>query len=388
MPIALFALTLSAFAIGTTEFVTVGLVPTISSDLNISVPSTGLLVTMYALGVAIGAPILTALTSKYNKKYVLICAMVIFSIGHVVASLAPNFSTLITARIITGLTHGLFFSLGATIATSLVKKEKEASAIAAMFGGLTVAMVTGVPLGTYIGQNFGWRDTFMLISILGTIAFIGIAFLIPKEVKSIPPASFFNQLKILGNPKLFVAYLITILGFGGTFVAFTFLVPILENVTKFDSSVISIILLVFGLATVVGNIVGGKLADIFGVNKVLFGLYFCLSIVLLSFSFFVENQYMTIAILILWGMLAFGSGPALQANVVKLATINEPHSIDVASGFNISAFNVGIALFSFLGGAVVSNIGLTKTILFSSAVVFLSLFVVLIGYKINKVKTV
>jgi MFS transporter, DHA1 family, inner membrane transport protein len=383
MPIALFALTLSAFAIGTTEFVTVGLVPTISNDLNISVPSTGLLVTMYAFGVAIGAPILTALTSKYNKKYILIYAMVIFSLGHVVAALAPNFTTLLIARIVTGLTHGLFFSIGATIATSLVPKEKEASAIAVMFGGLTVAMVTGVPLGTFIGQNFGWRDTFALISILGAIAFIGMAFLIPKEVKTVPPASFFKQLKILGNPKLFIAYLITIFGFGGAFIAFTFLVPILQDITKFSPNVISIILLIFGLSTVVGNFVGGKLADKFGVNKVLFFAYFCLSIVLLSFSFFVQNQYITIFILILWGMFAFGSGPALQANVVKLAKINEPHAVDVASGFNISAFNVGIAMFSFLGSLIVTNMGLVQTILFSSGAVFLSLFLIYFGYKVN-----
>ncbi|XPV70405.1 MAG: MFS transporter [Halarcobacter sp.] len=383
MPIALFALTLSAFAIGTTEFVTVGLVPTISSDLNISVPSTGLLVTMYALGVAIGAPILTALTSKYNKKYILICAMVIFSLGHVVATFAPNFLTLIFARIVTGLTHGLFFSIGATIATSLVPKEKEASAISMMFGGLTIAMVTGVPLGTYIGQNFGWRDTFMLISILGTLAFIGIAFLIPKEVRVISPSNFFKQLKILGNPKLLVAYLITIFGFGGAFIAFTFLVPILQDITKFSPSLISIILLIFGLSTVVGNFVGGKVADIFGVNKVLFVAYLSLSIVLLFFNFFVENKYLTIVVIILWGIFAFGSTPALQANVVKLAKINEPHAVDVASGFNISAFNIGISLFSFLGGAIVTNMGLVQTILFSSGVVFLSLFLIFIGYKIN-----
>eukprot|EP01028_Stygiella_incarcerata_P005635 TRINITY_DN2356_c1_g1_i2.p1 TRINITY_DN2356_c1_g1~~TRINITY_DN2356_c1_g1_i2.p1 ORF type:complete len:223 (+),score=-1.23 TRINITY_DN2356_c1_g1_i2:3-671(+) len=220
--------------------------------------------------------------------------MVVFSLGHVVAALAPNFTTLLIARIVTGLTHGLFFSLGATIATSLVSKEKEASAIAVMFGGLThglffslgatiatslvskekeasaiavmfggltVAMVTGVPLGTFIGQNFGWRETFMLISILGSVAFIGMAFLIPKEVRTTTPAKFFQQLKILGNPRLLIAYLITIFGFGGAFIAFTFLVPILQDITKFSPSIISIILLVFGLSTVVGNFIGGKLAE-------------------------------------------------------------------------------------------------------------------------------
>ncbi|WP_320033834.1 MFS transporter [Halarcobacter sp.] len=384
MPIALIALTLSAFAIGTTEFVTVGLVPTISNDLLISVPSTGLLVTMYAVGVAIGAPILTALSSKYNKKAVLIMAMVVFSLGHIVSALSPNFTTLLLARTITGLTHGLFFSIGATIATGLVSKEKAASAIAVMFGGLTVAMVLGVPLGTYIGQEFGWRNTFFIISLLGTIAFISIIFLLPNNIKVTTPDKFFNQMKILANPKLLIAYLITIFGFGGPFIAFTFLVPILENITNFKSTIISLILLAFGAATIVGNYFGGKFADKFGVDKVLFAFFAALSLTLLSLSFFAHNQRITIFILFLWRIFAFATSPALQANVVKIATTNEPHAVDVASGFNISAFNVGIALWSSVGGAVVANIGLLQTTWISAIIVSLSLILITIGYKLQK----
>lgn len=384
MPIALIALTLSAFAIGTTEFVTVGLVPTISTDLLISVPSTGLLVTMYAVGVAIGAPTLTALSSKYNKKAVLITAMVIFSLGHIASAISPNFITLLLARTITGLTHGLFFSIGATIATSLVPKDKAASAIAVMFGGLTVAMVLGVPLGTYIGQEFGWRNTFFIISILGIIAFVSIIFLLPNNIKVSTPDKFFNQMKILSNPKLLVAYLITIFGFGGSFIAFTFLVPILENITNFKSAIISIILLGFGAATILGNYLGGRFADKFGVNKVLFIFFGALSLTLLSLNFFAQNQIMTIFILLLWGVFAFATTPALQANVVSIATINEPHAVDVASGFNISAFNVGIALWSFIGGTVVANYGLIETTWISSIIVSLSLVLIYLGYRLQK----
>ena len=184
MPIALLALTLSAFAIGTTEFVIVGLVPTIAQDLSVSLPSAGLLVSLYALGVAIGAPVLTALTGRWPRKHVLLSVMTLFVIGNVLAWMAPSYGSLITARILTGLAHGVFFSIGSTIATGLVSKDKEASAIAIMFTGLTVALVTGVPLGTWIGQNFGWRATFMVVAVLGFIALIGSALLIPKNFKT------------------------------------------------------------------------------------------------------------------------------------------------------------------------------------------------------------
>ncbi|WP_442967643.1 MFS transporter [Psychrobacter sp. PP-21] len=177
MPLALWALTLSAFAIGTTEFVIVGLVPTIAADLGVSLPSAGLLVSLYAVGVAIGAPILTALTGRWNRKIVLMSLMGLFVIGNLLAWQAPSYETLILARILTGLAHGVFFSIGSMIATSLVSKEKEASAIAIMFTGLTVALVTGVPLGTWIGQHFGWRATFLVVSVLGVIALIGSALL-------------------------------------------------------------------------------------------------------------------------------------------------------------------------------------------------------------------
>lgn len=182
MPLALFALTIGAFAIGTTEFVIVGLVPTIAQQLSISLPSAGLLVSIYALGVAIGAPVLTALTGRMPRKQLLLALMVLFTAGNVLAWQAPGYETLILARLLTGLAHGVFFSIGSTIATSLVAKEKAASAIAIMFGGLTVALVTGVPFGTFIGQHFGWRETFLAVSILGVIALISSLILVPNNI--------------------------------------------------------------------------------------------------------------------------------------------------------------------------------------------------------------
>ncbi len=182
MPLALFALTLSAFAIGTTEFVIVGLIPTIAEQLNVSLPSAGLLVSLYALGVAIGAPVLTALTGKVPRKWLLVGLMALFTAGNLLAWQAPGYESLILARILTGLAHGVFFSVGSTIATGLVAKEKAASAIAIMFSGLTIALVTGVPLGTWIGQVFGWRDTFLVVSLLGLVAMVGSLLLIPNNL--------------------------------------------------------------------------------------------------------------------------------------------------------------------------------------------------------------
>ncbi len=193
MPIALLALTLSAFAIGTTEFVIVGLLPTIGTDLGVSLPSAGLLVSLYALGVAIGAPVLTALSGKVPRKLLLLSLMVLFTLGNLLAWKAPGYESLVLARIVTGLAHGVFFSIGSTIATSLVPKEKAASAIAIMFTGLTVALVTGVPLGTFIGQHLGWRETFLAVSALGVIAFIGSLLFVPKNITHRPPASLLQQ---------------------------------------------------------------------------------------------------------------------------------------------------------------------------------------------------
>lgn len=253
---ALFALTLSAFAIGTTEFVIVGLVPTIAQDLGVTLPSAGLLVSLYALGVAVGAPVLTALTGRWNRKWVLLSLMSLFIVGNVLAWVAPNYASLMTARILTGLAHGVFFSIGSTIATSLVSKDKEASAIAIMFTGLTVALVTGVPLGTFIGQTFGWRATFLTVAVLGTIALIGSALLVPKNLKKSAPATLRQQLEVVTHPRLLLVYAMTAIGYGGTFTAFTYLTPILEDVSGFASGMVSVLLLVYGVSVATGNIWG------------------------------------------------------------------------------------------------------------------------------------
>ncbi|MCA2469395.1 MULTISPECIES: MFS transporter [Vibrio] len=361
MPLALLALTLSAFAIGTTEFVIVGLIPTMASDLNVSLPSAGLLVSLYALGVAVGAPVLTALTGNWKRKYVLLSVMALFVLGNLLAWQAPGYNTLVTARILTGLAHGVFFSIGSTIATGLVSKEKAASAIAIMFTGLTVALVTGVPLGTWIGQTFGWQATFLIVAILGIIALIGSALLVPSNLKQPPATKLSSQVKVLTQPRLLLVYAITALGYGGTFTAFTYLAPILEEVSGFGSSAISLIMLVYGVSVAFGNIWGGKMADSMGPIKALTAIFSGLIVVLLVFSVTAFNPISAVVTILVWGAFAFGNVPGLQVYVVKLAEKYSPDAVDVASGLNIAAFNVGIALGSWGGGLIVANAGLMHT---------------------------
>ncbi|WP_323916570.1 MFS transporter [Aeromonas caviae] len=372
MPLALFALTLSAFAIGTTEFVIVGLIPTIAEQLNVSLPSAGLLVSLYALGVAIGAPVLTALTGKLPRKWLLVGLMALFTVGNLLAWQALGYESLIVARILTGLAHGVFFSVGSTIATGLVAKEKAASAIAIMFSGLTVALVTGVPLGTWIGQVFGWRETFLVVSLLGLVAMVGSMLLVPGNLPKGAASSVREQLSVLTRKPLLLVYAKTALGYGGAFTAFTFLAPILQQVSGFSAGAVSLILLVYGVSVAVGNIWGGKLADRMGPLPALKLLFAGLAVVLLVLTFTAPHPVLAVLTVLVWGAFAFGNVPGLQVLVVKQAERHTPNAVDVASGLNIAAFNVGIALGSVVGGFVVEHLGLMHTPWIGALIVLLA----------------
>ncbi|WP_442782944.1 MFS transporter [Collimonas fungivorans] len=361
MPLALWALTLSAFAIGTTEFVIVGLIPTIATSLGVSVPSAGLLVSLYALGVAVGAPVLTALTGRVPRKQLLLGLMALFTIGNLVAWMAPGYEALMAARVLTGLAHGVFFSIGSTIATGLVPKEKAASAIALMFTGLTVALVTGVPLGTFIGQTFGWQSTFLAVSLLGVIAFVGSWILVPNNIPSSKPASLLTQAAVLKKPRLLLVYAITALGYGGSFIAFTYLAPILQEISGFSASTVSLVMLVYGVSVAFGNIWGGKLADKKGPIRALQIVFAMLAMVLFVLTFTAANPWLAVLTVLAWGAFAFGNVPGLQVYVVQQAERHAPRAVDVASGLNIAAFNVGIALGAWGGGLIVSHLGLMAT---------------------------
>ncbi|PTT33984.1 MFS sugar transporter [Acidovorax sp. HMWF018] len=373
MPIALLALTLSAFAIGTTEFVIVGLLPTVAADLSISIPSAGLLVSLYALGVAVGAPVLTALTGKLPRKALLLALMALFTAGNLLAWQAPSYETLVAARILTGLAHGVFFSIGSTIATGLVPRERAASAIAIMFTGLTVALVTGVPLGTFIGQHFGWRETFLAVSTLGAAAFIGSALFVPRNLAHTPPASLLQQAKVLAEPRLLLVYAKTAIGYGGTFIPFTFLAPILTDISGFSAGSVGWVMLVYGVSVAVGNLWGGKLADRLGPIPALRIIFALLAAVLLLLQFTAPHPWLAVGTVLLWGAVAFGNVPGLQVYVVKQAERFTPQAVDVASGLNIAAFNLGIAGAAWAGGLIVTHLGLQHTPWIGALVVLVSL---------------
>ncbi len=361
MPLALFALTVAAYAIGTTEFVIVGLLPTVANDLNIDLPLAGLIVSVYALGVTFGAPVLTALTGRLDRKLLLLGLMALFILGNTMAALSPGYAPLLVARVLSAFAHGVFFSVGSTIAADLVPENKRASAIAMMFMGLTVAIVTGVPLGTLIGQTFGWRATFAAVAGLGVIAFAGLWMLLPTNLKKAPAATIGEQVKVLGSGRLLIVFAMTALGYGGTFVTFTFLASILEQVTGFQASAVSLILVLYGIAIAIGNIAGGRLANRDPI-KALAWLFTAQAVVLAIFSFTAVSPWLTIPTLAALGFLSFANVPGLQIYVVQLADVVRPAAVDVASALNIAAFNLGIAAGAWVGGLVVaSSLGLGAT---------------------------
>jgi multidrug resistance protein len=380
---ALFALAISAFGIGTTEFVPVGLLASIAVDLNIGITLAGLLISGYAVGVAVGAPLLTALTNRMSRKSLLMALMVIFIIGNVVAALSSSFELLLIARFITSFSHGVFFSIGATVAVQLVPPEKKGSAIALMFTGLTVATVTGVPLGTFIGQAFGWRATFWGVALLGVIAIIASAALIPKNLKQSPPAKLADMLRLVTNSRLILGFAITALGYGGTFVAFTYLTPILQDVIGLSPGLIGIILLVYGIAVAIGNEIGGRWANHNPV-RALFWMFIMQAVVLIAMSFMIPFKVAGLIAIFLMGLLAFMNVPGLQLYVVQLAEKYVPTAVDVASALNIAAFNIGIAIGATIGGVVVGSIGLVHTPWIGGLMVLVAVLLTGISIKLEK----
>lgn len=374
---ALLALAISAFAIGTTEFISVGLLPLISKDLHITVTTAGLTVSLYALGVMFGAPILTSLTSNMSRKTLLLWIMVVFIAGNALAASATTISVLLIARVISALAHGIFMSIGATIAADLVPENRRASAIAIMFTGLTVATVTGVPFGTFIGQQFGWRFAFIIIVAIGLIAIIGNGILVPSDLRKAARTTFRDQIKLVTNGRLLLVFIITALGYGGTFVVFTYLSPLLQEVTGFKEGTVALILLVYGVAIAIGNTLGGKLANRNPINA-LFYMFLIQAIVLVVLTFTAPFKIAGLITIILMGLFAFMNVPGLQVYVVMLAERFVPSAVDVASAFNIAAFNAGIAIGAYLGGVITDSIGLIHTAWIGGVMVFAA--VILTGW--------
>ncbi|ARQ00746.1 MFS transporter [Pseudorhodoplanes sinuspersici] len=349
MPLALYALAAGAFGIGVTEFVIMGLLLEVSADLQVSISAAGLLISGYALGVVVGAPLLTALTGRWPRKTLLIAMMVIFTIGNAACALAPDYWSLMAARVLTAFAHASFFGIGSVVATSLVAPDKKASAIAIMFTGLTVANILGVPFGTWLGQAFGWRSTFWAVTLIGLLALAVIVWLVPRDDAPEADGSWRSDLAVLGRTPVLLGLLTTVLSWVGVFAGFTYIAPILTRITGFSEAAVSPILLVFGAGLVVGNLLGGKLADRRLVPTML-GSLIALSVVLFALTFAIHDRFAAVAFIGLFGVAAFATVAPLQMWVLERAS---GAGQAIASSFNIGAFNLGNAIGAWLGGVVI-----------------------------------
>lgn len=354
IPLPLLALALAAFAIGTTEFVIVGLLPAVAADTGTSLSQAGLLVTGYALGVAIGAPPLAALTAKASPYKALSGLMLLFIIGNAMSALAPSYGWLMAGRIVASLTHGAFFGLGATVAAALVPPGRRSSAIAMMFSGLTLANVLGVPAGAWIGQHAGWRATFWAVSGLGLLALVALLWLVPRALRlpSSPGSS--SGWAIVRRPRLLGALGLTALGFGGIFTTLTFLSPLLQAESGFTAAQVNGLLLLFGLGLTLGNMLGGWLADRWPARS-MFAILGSLAVVELVLHFGLRVPALVVACVVLWGVAAFAAAPGLQSRVLGEAA----DAPALASTLNIAAFNLGNAGAAWLGAeALRAGLGL------------------------------
>lgn len=351
MPIALLALTAGAFGIGTTEFVIMGLLLQVSADLHVSIAAAGLLISAYALGVAIGAPVLTILTRHMPRKTVLLGLMVIFIVGNIACALAPDFYSLMAARVLTSLTHGTFFGVASVVATTLVPADRKASAIAIMFTGLTAATLLGVPAGAWLGLHYGWRSTFWAVSIIGVVAMLIIAFFVPRDTNREELGSLRDELTVLHRPQVWLGLLMTVFGFGGVFALYTYIQPILTQITGFSDAAVSPILLVFGGGMIIGNLIGGKLADKRLMPTLLGSLIF-LAVVLGVMTFAIHSPIAAVLFVGLLGIAAFATVAPLQMRVLEKA---HGEGQNLASSLNIAAFNLGNAMGAYVGGLVITH---------------------------------
>lgn len=351
MPLALYALTAGAFGIGVTEFVIMGLLPEVGTAFGVTLQTAGWLISGYALGVVAGAPLLTAMTGSWSRKTVLLSLMVIFTLGNAACALAPNYALLMAARVLTALAHGTFFGVGSVVATGLVARDKQASAIALMFTGLTAANILGVPFGTWLGQAFGWRATFWAVSTVGVIALVVIALFVPRSRTAPEAVDWRADLAAMARRPVLLGLLTTVLGFAGVFAVFTYIAPLLTQIVGFDKLAVSPILLVFGMGLVLGNLLGGKLADRYLVATVL-GSLLALAAVLGLMTFVLHHRWLTVIFVGLLGISAFATVAPLQMWVLAKA---QGAGQSLASSLNIAAFNLGNAFGAWLGGVVIAH---------------------------------
>jgi DHA1 family inner membrane transport protein len=351
MPIALLALTAGAFGIGTTEFVIMGLLLQVSADLHVSIAAAGLLISGYALGVAVGAPLLTVATRKLPRKTVLLALMAIFTLGNLACALAPSYEWLMAARVVTSLAHGTFFGVGAVVATGLVPPERRASAIAIMFTGLTAATLLGVPAGAWLGLHFGWRSAFWAVTAIGVAAFAVLAVFVPRSKADAAPVALRDELAVLARPQVVLGLAMTVAGYAGVFAVFTYVQPLLTRITGLAEGSVSGVLLLFGAGMAAGNLLGGKLADRGPIRAVLITLT-ALAAVLGAMQLAIATPFAAIAFFGVLGVVSFATVAPLQMRVLEKA---DGAGQNLASSLNIAAFNLGNAIGAWAGGVVIER---------------------------------
>jgi len=352
MPVSLMWLTTGAFAIGMTEFLVMGLLPNVAADLNVTIPQAGQIITGYALGVAIGAPILTILTHSVAKKRLLLLLMLIFILGNAFSMAAPTYPLLIFARILTALAHGTFLGAGTLIATHLVPPHKKGSAVALVLAGLTIANIIGVPFGTFIGQQFGWRASFGVITVLGIVALAGIWRNIPI-IKDDHDVSIMQEIKAVVKPQVLLTLIAGLFGCASLFALFTYISPVLQEISGFAEQSVTWILVIFGVSVTIGNLIGGKLADWKLLPALMINFAF-LSIVLAALSVTLNHPILAIATLFIWGAAAFSIMPGIQLRTMTLAS--EAPMLVATS--NHSFLNMGNAFGAYIGGVIITHFGL------------------------------
>ncbi|WP_312794951.1 MFS transporter [Tianweitania sp.] len=349
MPFPIYALAVTSFGIGTTEVVIMGLLPEVAADLRVSIPAAGLLVTGYALGVVIGAPILAILTAKLPRKAVLIGLAAMFVVGNLFCAIAPNYWTLMVARVVTAFGHGAYFGIGSVVAASLVPRNQRASAMALMFAGLTLANILGVPAGTALGEVYGWRSTFWAVVFIGLFAVAAIAWFVPSGVAKPTGEGITSELKVLGRLQVWLAMIISALASVSLFCVFTYIKPLLTDVTGISVPSVTWILLLFGAGMTVGNILGGKLAD-WKLMPTAIGTLVLIALTHLALAEFSHSPAITISLVFIWGVLTFVIVPPMQMRVVEAAA----EGPNLAATLNQGAFNAGNAAGAWIGGAAIS----------------------------------
>lgn len=368
----LLALAIGAFGIGTTEFSPMGLLPVIAKGVDVSIPAAGMLISAYAIGVMVGAPLMTLLLSHRSRRNALIFLMAIFTVGNVLSAISPDYSTLLASRIITSLNHGAFFGLGSVVAASVVPKHKQASAVATMFMGLTIANIGGVPAATWLGEVIGWRMSFLATAGLGLLAIVSLFFSLPKGSAGERP-DVKSELAVLMRPQVVSALLTTVLGAGAMFTLYTYIAPVLHKITDATPAFVTAMLVLIGVGFSLGNYLGGRLADR-SVNGTLKGFLLLLIVIMAAIPLLARSELGAAVSMVIWGAATFAVVPPLQMRVMRVAS----EAPGLSSSVNIGAFNLGNALGAAAGGAVIqAGLGYSVVPVMGAVIAALGLLLVL-----------